>query len=166
MNRLFYPLCLGAAVMLFSCGGNAGNSVSNSESKAIALPEVPKNKVVIPTPVKPNTEAEPTFEPGNGVVAAENETVENATVTHDMPERNPDEEYVMVTGEDNTEHASGDDVTVAPATNNTDVNNTVENATANNDVDGIVMQNAGNPYVLLVIAIFLLIGAVVYSKRH
>lgn len=142
------------------------HDASDSESKAIDLPEVPKNDVVIPTPVKPNTEAEPTFEPGNEVIVAENETVENATVNHDMPQPNPDEKYVMVTGENNTEHASGDDVTVAPAANNTVANNTVENATANNDVTGIVMQNAGNPYVLLVIAIFLLIGAVAYNKRH
>ena len=43
-------------------------------------------------------------------------------------------------------------------------NNTIENETANNDVAGIVMQKAGNPLVLCVIAILVLIGAVAYKR--
>lgn len=130
-------------------------------------PEVPENK----TPVVPDDDTKVDPEPQNDTpVVPQNETpVENETepVDPEVPEN--ETPVVPVVPDNNTHgvvpHVSGDDVTLANG-----ANATIENATANTDngadENGIVMQKAGNPYFLLVIAVVLLIGAVAYSRRY
>ena len=119
------------------------NDGSDSESKATDIPVVPETEpVVVPEPETVPVETEP-------VVVPEPETAPVET------------EPVVVPAANNTieNETANNDVTVVPA-----ANNTIENETANNDVTGIVMQKAGNPLVLCVIAILVLIGAVAYKR--
>ena len=125
------------------------NDGSDSESKATDIPVVPETEPVVVPETEPVVvpETEPVVVPEPETAPVENETANN--------------DVTVAPAANNTieNETANNDVTVAPA-----ANNTIENETANNDVAGIVMQKAGNPIVLCVIAILVLIGAVAYKR--
>ena len=160
-------------IISYKVAGNSGAKIVGAE------------KVVKPTPVDPvvpGNETEPVV-PQNDtpVVPVKNDTEPIVPVKNDtepiVPAKNETEPVVpenetpvvpVVPGnntDDVVPHVSGDDVTSANG-----ANATIENATANTnngaDENGVEMKRAGNPYFLAIIAIFLLIGAVAYSKRY